>query len=115
MPDSVIRRVEQMAEREARSGGRRFRDKNNKIFAFDDGDDDDWNAPISAPNAHSDVPAEFPGVSLERDQPVPAVEEPSDKEVLEDDIRGRFRTRRSIHIHQKLKKESLRIEILPKP
>ena len=88
MPDSVIRRVEQMAKREAWSGGWRFRNKNNEIFAFDDGDDDDWDAPISAPNAHSDVPAEFPGVSLERDQPVPAVEEPSDKEVLEDGIRG---------------------------
>ena len=77
-----------MAEQEAQSGGWHFRNKNNELFAFDDGDDDDWDAPISAPNAHNSVPAEFPGVLLERDQPVTAAEEPSDEEVLEDDIRG---------------------------
>eukprot|EP00956_Cyclotella_meneghiniana_P042119 scaffold248363_cov77-Cyclotella_meneghiniana.AAC.2 len=79
MPDSVIDRIGYWGEKDQRERGRLpFHNRNNEPFDWTDDDEplvaDNAVEPVITPAPFPDIPAEMPGVPLERDMPTPAVE-----------------------------------------
>ncbi|KAL7502656.1 hypothetical protein ACHAXN_000584, partial [Cyclotella atomus] len=94
MPDSMIKRVEELARQDGQSRRNRllFRNQNGERFDWDEDDDEeplvDDNAVEAEPPAAQfpSIPAKFPGIPLERDVPVSAIAEepgPSEEEQAE--------------------------------
>ena len=72
--DSVIGKLTQQAEREKRDGSWRMWNRNSEEFGFDDGLEDTTSLTCIDPYAHPDIPADFPGVELEREQVTDALD-----------------------------------------
>jgi hypothetical protein len=88
MPDSVIKKVEYWADRDKQDArdSLSFRNRNNERFGWDDDLEDEPliedNAPEPPTAPFPDIPAEMPGIALERDE-TPAVT-PDEQPHLED-------------------------------
>jgi hypothetical protein len=91
MPDSVIKKVEFWADRDKQEArdSLSFRNRNNERFTWDDDLEDEPliedNAPEPPAAPFPDIPAEPPGIDLERDE-TPAVA-PDDEPTLEHRLR----------------------------
>lgn len=91
MPDSMIKRVEYWAKKDnqSRRQNLEFRNRNNERFDWDDDEEEpliDDNAPEPDPPTAQfpHIPAEFPGIQLERDLPTTGVApdpEPAEEEL----------------------------------
>jgi hypothetical protein len=71
VPDSVIKKVEQLAARDGRYGNLSFANRNGDLFAWNDEVDEEYDQMlVDRSNPHPDLPAELPGVLREEDIPV---------------------------------------------
>ena len=74
MSDAVIGKITQRAERKKRDESWRVRNRNNGEFNFDKGLEDVTALTCIEPDAHPNIPAELPGVELEREQVTDAID-----------------------------------------
>ena len=70
MQDSTIKQVEKKAEKDKVKEGLTFRDQNKMPFTFDDDVDTSMTVTPLIPTPYWEMPAEFPGVNLERHLPI---------------------------------------------
>ena len=87
-PDSVIRRVNARGQRDQSNGRLVFRDRNDNPYDWEEEHDalieDNAVEPEPEPAPYPDIPAEFPGVQLEWDQPVVTPDpEPTEEELAD--------------------------------
>ena len=76
MPDSVIRQVEQLGRANARPNMFDFSDRNGVLFEWNEDLDENPEGMVEEDVVlYPSLVAEFPGVALERDQPIPSVED----------------------------------------
>lgn len=84
MPDSVIKKVDQLAAKDGHYGNLSFANRNGDLFAWNDEVDEEYDQMlVERSNPHPDIPAELPGVLREADVPVT-----TDAVIDEDEIPG---------------------------
>ncbi|KAL7509413.1 hypothetical protein ACHAXN_008345, partial [Cyclotella atomus] len=84
VPDSVIKKVEQLAAKDGRYGNLSFANRNGDLFAWNNEVDEEHDQMlVEQSNPHPDIPAELPGVLREADIPVT-----TDAVIDEDEIPG---------------------------
>ena len=74
MPDAVIGKITQHDEYEKHEGGCRVGNRNNKKIDSNDGLEETTSPTQLEPDAHPYIPAELPGVELEREQATDALD-----------------------------------------
>ena len=87
-PDSVIQKVDARGRRDQSNGRLVFRDRNNNPYDWEEEHDalieDNVIEQEPEPAPYPDIPAEFPGVQLERDQPAVTPDaEPTEEELAD--------------------------------
>jgi hypothetical protein len=72
MPNSIIAKIHRYASRDGNLGNLAFANRHGDLFAWNEDVDNDMgeNLVVEEPSPFPDIPAEFPGVELERDIPV---------------------------------------------
>jgi hypothetical protein len=84
VPDSIIKKVQQLAARDNRYGNLSFANRHGDLFGWNDEVDKEYDQMlVERTNPHPDLPAELPGVLREEDLP-----NTTDPVVDEDEITG---------------------------